>query len=72
MALRNERLTGRVRFTVISRFFEPDVLALEVEVSHSDGPLDSDLLPTYLANTCWRLGRTEDLTELRIHASPNR
>jgi hypothetical protein len=38
------------------------VLILEVETSHSDGLPDANGLPEYLAGTCWRDARIEDLT----------
>ena len=60
-----DRLTGRTRYRTERRWFKPDVLVLQVEVTYGDGPSDHNGLPAYLAGTGWRDALPQDLTVAR-------
>lgn len=60
--LANEQPTGRTRYRQQRRMLGPPLIVLQVEVTFSDGPGDSNGLPEYLGGTTWVDARLEHLS----------
>lgn len=58
----NERPTGKIRYRTQRRLCGPDLIVLQIEVTFSDGPGDSNGCPEYLGGTTWVDARLEHLT----------
>lgn len=58
----NECPTGKIRYRTQRKLFGPDLIVLQIEVTFSDGPGDSNGCPEYLGGTIWVDARLEHLS----------